>query len=151
MVSLASLLRPDLVFVGLPVRPWRETLATLAERLEQTGLVAPAAGLVERLLARESLGSTVVRPGIVLPHCKIPGLAGSLVAVGTFQPSDPALSGRPESEVRAVFAVVSPEGAATTHLQTLAAVSRWLKSDERVEAMLAATDAAALYRLLADE
>jgi nitrogen PTS system EIIA component len=151
MVSLAPLLRPDLVFVGLPLRPWRETLETFADQFERTGLVPSTASLAERLLAREAQGSTVVRPGVVLPHCKVPGLARSLVAVGTFPPSGSAHLGRPEAELRAIFAVVSPERAPTTHLQALAAVSRWLKSDERVEALLAAPDAAALFRLLSQD
>lgn len=149
-MRLASLTRPELVFVGLPGTDGREVLRALAEKVAASGAVAGADELVRKLEERESLGSTGIGAGVAIPHCKLKGLRRGVVAVGlTDQGVDfKAVDGRP---VNVFFLVVSPSESPAEHLQVLAAISRWVKADSHVQKLVKLTDRDAIYRLLGEE
>ncbi|HEX4955591.1 MAG TPA: PTS sugar transporter subunit IIA [Thermoanaerobaculia bacterium] len=148
MVSLATLVRPQLVFRELAPASWEAALGELAGGVAAAGWVADGADLHRRLLARERQGPTTVGGGVALPHCKVENLARPLVAVGLLSP--PGISaGAPDGEpVRALFLVISPEQAPAVHLQVLAAISRWLKAPGRIAQLLAASSAAEVMRVM---
>ena len=149
-MRLASLTRPELVFVGLPGTDGPEVLRALAERVAASGAVAGAEELVRKLQERESLGSTGIGAGVAIPHCKLKGLRRGVVAVGvTDQGIDfQAVDGRP---VNVFFLVVSPSESPAEHLQVLAAISRWIKADSHVEKLSTLGDPDAIYHLLGEE
>lgn len=147
---LGSLTRPELVFPDLPAADRREVLQAFADRLAGAGLVKSGDELFQKLWEREQLGSTGIGAGIAIPHCKLPGLDHGLVAVGLapegvdFEAAD----GRP---VQVLFLVISPSGSPAEHLQILAAISRWVRTGQHAEKVLALRDPAAVYDLLQDE
>ena len=149
-MRLASLTRPELIFVGLPGQDRQELLRALAEKLAQSGAVKDAEELFQKLWERERLGSTGIGSGVAIPHCKLKGLRHGVVAIGIagqgvdFQ----AVDGRP---VTLFFLVVSPSEAPAEHLQVLAAISRWVKADHHVEKVLRLADRDAIYALLSEE
>jgi PTS system nitrogen regulatory IIA component len=149
-MRLASLTRPELVFVGLPGTDRREVLRALAAEVAASGAVGDAEELYRKLAEREALGSTGIGAGVAIPHCKLKGLRRGVVAVGLagqgidFQ----AVDGRP---VSLFFLVVSPSESPAEHLQVLAAISRWVKADSHVDKLRGLTDRDAIYRLLAEE
>jgi len=153
-VLLGALTRPDLVFPGLPNADRQEVLQALADRVADRGLVPSGADLFTRLWEREQLGSTGIGAGIAIPHCKLPGLARGIVAVGLIGPAGEggvdfgAADGKP---VRVLFLVVSPSGSPAEHLQVLAAISRWVRADGHAEKILGLRDPAAVYDLLQDQ
>jgi PTS system nitrogen regulatory IIA component len=154
-VPLGSLTRPDLVFTGLPASGRQEVLHALADRIAGLGLVKSADGLFQKLWEREQLGSTGIGSGIAIPHCKLPGLAQGIVAVGLIESGETgggiefgAADGRP---VKVLFLVVSPSGSPAEHLQVLAAISRWVRADQHAEKILALRDPAAVYDLLQEQ
>jgi len=106
--------------------------------------------LAAALAEREKLGSTGVGEGVAIPHARVPGLPQLAACLGRsrqgigFQ----AIDGKP---ARLFVALFAPESSAGTHLQALARVSRIFKNPAFREAALAAPDAAALRRLLAEE
>lgn len=149
-MRLGSLIRPDLIFPDLPAADRAGVLRALAERLAGRGVAADAGALFARLWEREQLGSTAVGGGIAIPHCKVDGLKTGVVALGRLQEGVDfgAADGAP---VRLFFLVVSPSQSPAEHLQILAAISRWLKGGGRVQELLAAPDARALYDYLQRE
>ena len=50
-------------------------------------------------------------------------------------------------EVRIFFCIVSPHASPAAHLQSLAAVSKWVKEEAHLEELLALDDPAEIYRL----
>lgn len=146
---LGELTRPDLIFTDLPATDRQETLRALAGHVAERGLVASGEGLFQKLWEREQLGTTGIGSGIAIPHCKLPGLARGIVAVGLLQPGVDfgAADGKP---VQVLFLVVSPSGSPAEHLQILAALSRWVRADGHAEKILALRDPAAVYDLLQD-
>ncbi len=146
---LGELTRPDLIFPDLPATDRAETLRALAGRVAEQGLVQNGEDLFQKLWEREQLGSTGIGSGIAIPHCKLPGLAHGIVAVGLVPGGVDfgAADGRP---VQVLFLVVSPSGSPAEHLQILAAISRWVRGTGHAEKILALRDPAAVYDLLQD-
>ena len=122
-----GLVDPRRVFHRLPGASREEVLEEMSARLAGDGIVSEPGELVARLIDREKLGCTGLGAGIAVPHCKLRDLAGVLVAVATTaMPVDfGAADGIP---IDVVFLVVSPADAPAAHLQTLARISRLLRT-----------------------
>lgn len=146
-MRLSSLTRPDLIFLDLPGADGPTVLRAFAEAVVERRIVPDADRLYRLLMEREKLGSTALGDGVAVPHCKIGDLKKIVVAVGLFPKGIDfdAADGKP---VRLLFLVVSPKAAPAEHLQSLAAISRWVKADHHVERILALDDPQAIYELL---
>jgi len=149
-MRLGSLIRPELIFPDLAAADRLEVLRIFSRRLAEQGLVADADELYGKLLEREQLGSTGIGSGIAIPHCKIKGLKQGIVAVALARDgvSFGAADGVP---VRLFFLVVSPSESPAEHLQILAAISRWVKTDRHAERLLELADKEAIGELLRGE
>lgn len=133
--TLETLTDPHLIFPGLTAGDAQGVLRELATRLAQAGVVADPEALFQRLWEREQLGSTAIGRGIAIPHCKLDGLAHVVLAVG-LAPNGVDFGATDVQPVRLFFVVVSPSRSPAEHLQSLAAISRWVKTDGRVERLL---------------
>lgn len=92
--------------------------------------------VLDRMDARERVGSTGFGRGVAIPHARIPGLNRPVAAfLRLARPVEfESADGVP---VDLVFGLLSPEQAGVSHLQALAAISRMMR-DERMHDMLAA-------------
>lgn len=146
-MELATLTRPELIFPDLPGGDRSSALLALAERMVEEGVVSDTQQLHAKLLERERLCSTGVGDGVAIPHCKIKKLDQVVVAIGVLaQPIEfGASDGKP---VRLLFLVLSPEKSPAAHLQSLAAISKWIQADARVEKILEHPDREAIFALL---
>jgi nitrogen PTS system EIIA component len=149
-VQLGSLIQPGLIFPDLPAADRPQLLRVFAERIAAGGLTRDAEELYRKLWEREELGSTALGSGIAIPHCKLPDIQKGVVALGIVPEGVDfgAADGRP---VRLFFLVLSPSQSAAEHLQVLAAISRWVKSGQRVERILQLRDPAAIYDFIRQE
>jgi len=146
-MRLGSLTRPELIFLDLESADRRAVLRDLAGRVAARGLVRDPEELYDKLWEREQLGSTGVGASVAIPHCKLPGLAHGVVAIGVArQGVDFAAVDR--QPVRLFFLVVSPSESPAEHLQVLAAISRWVKADQHVGRLLEQPEPGAIYALL---
>jgi mannitol/fructose-specific phosphotransferase system IIA component (Ntr-type) len=137
-MSLRELVDPKLVFADVDAGSRERALRCLAERLALEGAVPSADDLHAKLLEREQQGSTAIGNGVAIPHCKLPRLDRVVVAVG-LAPDGVAIETPDHQPVRLFFLVVSPESSPAAHLQTLAAIAKWLKGDRNLERIRAAT------------
>lgn len=149
-MQLHSLTRSDLIFPNLPGNDARTLLRAFTERLEDGGVVKSANEVYEKLREREELGSTGIGNGVALPHCKLKGINQVVLAVATSAQGVDfgAVDGEP---VRLFFMVLSPVKDPAAHLQSLAAISKWVKADQHVERILTQRDAAAIRELLKED
>ena len=100
----------------------------------------------DSLFAREKLGSTGLGQGIAIPHGRIKGLkqaAGAFLRLATPVPFD-SPDGRP---VNLLFVLLVPEQATEEHLQILSELAQRFAERPFREALLAATDSAAVVDL----
>jgi PTS system nitrogen regulatory IIA component len=109
------------------------------------GLEAPR--LVQILLDRERLGSTAVDDGVAIPHGRLPGLPALAAAFGRSRAGVDFRSADGK-KTHLFFALFAPENSAGTHLKALARISRLCRLPTFRAAILAAPDAAAIFRLL---
>jgi len=150
MTDLSDLLLPETVLERLPVSNKKALFQQLAA-VAASAYGLDAAMIVERLSAREKLGSTGFGAGVAVPHAKLPGLNH---VVGVFaklaQPID--FQAVDDLSVDIIFLLLSPVDAGAVHLRALARVSRRLRERGFVDKLRGAGSPDALYALLtADE
>ena len=146
-MRLASLTRPELIFPDLPAQDRASVLRTLAGRIAGLGLVRDADDLFQKLREREQLGSTGIGSGIAIPHCKLPGLSEGVVAIGMV-PGGVDFGAADGQPVKLLFLVLSPSASPAEHLQVLATISRWIKTDRSADRILELREPAAVLRFL---
>lgn len=147
-MSLAEILKPEGVIANLKARSKKQALqelSTVASKL--CGLDAQL--ILDKLVARERLGTTGVGQGIAIPHAKF--LKADKV-VGVFarleQPVDfESIDDRP---VDLIFLLIAPEVGGAEHLRALARVSRLLRNQELCTKLRGSRERAALYALLTE-
>jgi PTS system nitrogen regulatory IIA component len=149
-MNVRELVDPRLVFTDVDAGSPERALRSLAERLEREGAIPDASDLVARLLERERQGSTAIGKGVAIPHCKLARLDRVVVAIGVAT-TGVAIETPDREPVRLFFLVVSPESSPAAHLQSLAAISKWLKSDGNLERIRAATTPDQVRACLAGE
>jgi len=109
-----------------------------------------AAEILEGLEQREALGSTGFGNGVAIPHCRSAAVNRPTVALLKLE--DPCdFAAADAMPVSLVFGLVSPENAGATHLHALAAVSRLLRDEPKLQALLDAEDAEALFAVLTNQ
>jgi nitrogen PTS system EIIA component len=106
--------------------------------------------LVMALEDRERLNSTALGEGVAIPHGKLPGLRRVIAAFGRSAGGVDfsSLDGKPTN---LFFLLVAPEDSAGAHLKALARISRLLKDESFRRRLMAAADAADLYRAVCEE
>ncbi len=98
----------------------------LAEAICKDAPNLDPSSIVSRLEDRERQGSTFLNEGVALPHARIEGLDTPRVALGITQAG--VVDGPTETPIEAVFLLLSPAGAASSHLQLLSKAARLLQS-----------------------
>lgn len=136
--TFTSLFDTRRIFLDLPGGSMHEILRELSERLRSGGDIKDADDLTRRLIEREKLGCTGLGNGLAIPHCKLGGLEGVILAIGISRAGVDfhSLDGRP---VRLIFLVLSPADSPAGHLQALARISRLVKTPGVTEAILSAS------------
>ncbi len=149
-MKITDILSPEMVIPELAAKRKPEVLRELAAHLcsRNSGLALDA--VVAVLDERESLGSTAIGDGIAIPHGKLKGVDRIVGAFGrSVNGLDfDSLDGKPTN---LFFLLVAPEDSASLHLKALARVSRLFKDPAFRERLIAAADAAEIFRLIKDE
>ncbi|MGB3472349.1 MAG: PTS sugar transporter subunit IIA [Erythrobacter sp.] len=109
-----------------------------------------AAEILEGLEQREALGSTGFGKGVAIPHCRSTAVNRPTVALLKLENACD-FAAADAMPVSLVFGLVSPENAGATHLHALAAVSRLLRDESKLQALLDAEDTEALFAVLTNQ
>lgn len=149
-MRLTEILRPDMVWPSLDARTKPDAIAELARRAAEADPRLNAQRIAAVLLEREQLGSTGIQDGIAIPHGKVPELPGIMIACGRSVPGV-EFDAHDRRPTHLFFMLLAPDSAAGQHLKTLARLSRLLKEARVRERIMAATDAADMYRIINEE
>jgi PTS system nitrogen regulatory IIA component len=145
-MRIGELIGTDQVILGLRIADKTQLLRELARR------AAAAVSLDQRLIfdalqAREALGSTGLGKGFALPHARLDALSRSFALfVRLGRPID--FAAIDDHRVDLVILLLTPAGAGSQHLTTLAALSRPLRDEAFVQRLRQAPDAADVHALL---
>jgi PTS system nitrogen regulatory IIA component len=149
-MKIVDFVRPELIVGDLRGRDKAEVIRELADHLADHVSGVNRETLARVLLERERLASTAIGEGVAIPHGKLDAVGRLVACVGRAKNGVDfdSMDGRP---THLFFVLVAPESSTGVHLKALARISRLFKDPEFRTRLLAAADAAEMYRVIADE
>jgi nitrogen PTS system EIIA component len=125
-MKIMEMFRPEFAIEELKATTKRDVLAELIAVIAHANESFDPDATLRVFLEREQLGSTGIGDGIAIPHGKLAGIDGMVLAFGRSHNGVEfaALDGKP---VHLFFLLAAPEHSAGQHLKALAKISRMLK------------------------
>lgn len=144
--SIAELLRPEAVRVGLPGRSKTEVIESLLALVADTPEVRNAEQVHRDVFEREAQMSTGVGKGLALPHARSAAVTGTVAAFAVTAEPVP-FEAIDEQPVRLLLLLVGPEDARSRHIRLLGRISRLMNREAFRESLLAAGSPEAVIAL----
>lgn len=144
MNQIAKILPVDNVVADLEASSKKRVFEQAGLLFENRHGIARAT-VYDALFDREKLGSTGLGQGIAIPHGRIKGLKEALGAF--FRLAAPVPFDAPDGQpVKLLFVLLVPEAATERHLQLLSELAQMFSDKNFRDALIAATDAAAMHQ-----
>jgi PTS system nitrogen regulatory IIA component len=149
-MKIVELIRREMIVPQLAAREKRGILDELAAHIASQNSRIDRAQLLRVLVDREQLASTAIGEGVAIPHGKLSAVGEIVACLGRAQGGVDfdSMDGQPTF---LFFVLVAPENSTGAHLKALARISRVFKDAEFRRRLLAAEDAEAMYRVIAEE
>jgi PTS system nitrogen regulatory IIA component len=149
-MKISELLNPEAIVTELQATNKPDALAELADALVACNPSLPRAKVIGVLQDREKLGSTGIGDGVAIPHGKLEGLPGLMLAFGRSRKgvNFESMDGQP---AHLFFLLIAPEESVGIHLKTLARISKLLKDSSVRQKLFEAADQTAIYQAILDE
>jgi PTS system nitrogen regulatory IIA component len=145
-MDIGDLLAPEGIIPTLEASSKKQVLQDLAARAAQMASLEERE-IFDALLHRERLGSTALGRGVAIPHVRLRPLDGILTIFARLK--EPIDFESPDGEpVDLIFLLLAPDHAGGDHLKALARISRLVREPLALEGLRAASDVAALRRVL---
>ncbi len=149
-MKVVDFLRPELVLSELRATTKSQVLVELSQLLAKHQPGVNPEDLQKVLEERELLASTGIGDGIAIPHGKLDAVGQLLGVLGRSRPGIEfdSIDGKP---THLIFMLVAPASSTGVHLKALARLSRLCREPQLRQRLKDAPDAAAMYRVIADE
>ena len=132
------------VFFDCAATSCDEVLSFVADKAVELGVTSDAQTLLEGLKAREAEGSTGMREGIAIPHCKSDAISEPCIVV-TRLANPVEWKTTDGSEVSCAIALLIPAGdAGTEHLRILSKIAVMIMGEDFCQTLKGADDPAAI-------
>lgn len=148
-ISIADLLRPEMIAVPLLARTRGSVIDQMAELAASTGLLWDAGAMADAVRAREAMHSTALDNGVALLHPRRPManiLAEAVLALGITSGGLPFSNDGRLTDVFFLICSTSDH----EHLRILARLSRIINDARFLADLRSAADAAQVHRLIVD-
>jgi PTS system nitrogen regulatory IIA component len=148
-MDLKSILGPDSVALHLKGTTKEELIDELLKVAEKSGKISDITAARKAVLERERRMSTGMKHGIAIPHGKTEAVKDLVACIGI---SDAAVDfdALDRQPCRIFIMTLSPADKTGPHLQFLAEVSLLFRSEEKRTAILAASTADEVLKVLAE-
>jgi len=149
-MKISDLLSPQVIVADLSSRDKADVLGELTAGLLKADPSLNRDEVIRVLMERERLGSTGIGDGVAIPHGKLKGLSGLMLAFGRSRAGVEydSMDGKP---AHLFFLLVAPEESVGIHLKALARISKLLKDSAVRRRLLEADSAADLVNIIAEE
>jgi nitrogen PTS system EIIA component len=149
-MKINGLLQEEDIIPDLAAGTKEQLLRELAAKVEERHPPMECSEIFHVLLEREKLGSTGVGDGVAIPHGKLKGAAGLVLAFGRSAKGVDfdALDGK---KSHLFFLLIAPEDAFGIHLKMLGRISRILKDPAVRKSLLEAPHAAAIHDIIQEQ
>jgi len=149
-MKIVDLIRREMIVPALAAKDKRGILEELAAHVASQNSKIDRASLARVLIEREQLASTAIGEGVAIPHGKLAAV-GEIVACLGRTPGGVDFDSMDGQPTFLFFVLIAPENSTGAHLKALARISRVFKDSEFRRRLLAAPDAEAMYRVVAEE
>ena len=150
-MKIHSLLSDGLIIPDLESRERDPALEEIVRQLKAADKVDRDRDLYDKLIQREKLGSTAIGDGIAIPHCKLKGIEGPILALAVSRKgvSFEALDGKP---THIFFLLVAPPENPGQSLHLLAAIASLVrKAGSLQKRILGAKNPAKVLEIIREE
>ena len=147
-MEVADFLTSDRVTI-LSGQTKRDALEEMIALMAASVPEVTAEELGQAVWRREALMSTGIGHGLAIPHVRMPALKNAYMAVGVSHCGISDYESLDPEPTRIIVMIAAPQGQHETYIRLLAKVTETLKDADARQAMIAAQDASAVYRLLA--
>lgn len=145
-MEIAQLLSEEDICLDLPVKGKRSALAKIAGRLAMRYDLAENT-VLDRLLIRETLGSTGLGHGVAIPHAFMAELSTPVVSLSRLsRPID--FEAPDEDHVDLVFTILWPQHDKSAFLPALASICRFFRSSPLRKRLRVAQSAAEVVAVI---
>lgn len=124
-----------------------EVIGEIVERLRESGELSEAKKFCELVMAREQKSSTVANGGVAFPHARTDLVEKIVLGIGRSQ-AGVNFAGK---MVHLIFVIGVPQQMVNDYLICVGALARLLKSEQRRDALMQASDAAEFFERLGKE
>ncbi len=145
-MQIETILTPERCKVKLSGGSKKRIIENIAQLFADSQTQLDVTEVYRALMTREKLGSTGLGAGIAIPHCRFNTDGKTFGACVTLdQPVDfDSVDGKP---VDLIFAMLVPEDAESSHLETLASLAELMQQESVVNKLRAAQNNEELYTL----
>lgn len=146
-MRLSNILRPERVFLDLPLADADALLRHLAEQFHAAHPGLASETILAKLRLRERTGSTGLGEGVAIPHARLESEAPACAIV--VRTSEPLMFNAPDGRpVDLFFALAVPEHQTDLHLELLAELAELLSSEAACKELRAARKVNAVLAIL---
>ena len=145
-MQISSLLSPDRTLAKTQITSKKKATEMVAQVFAESISHIDADALLQSLITRERLGSTGLGNGIAIPHCRFDTGGDTYAACITL---DNAIDydSVDNQPVDLIFAMLVPENAEQSHLETLAYLADKFQSTSYAQDLRAAKDDDQLFKI----
>lgn len=147
--TLSNILREENVICQLDAQTGEQAIEALARLLHRNENGFDWQAVVTTCNERERAYSTVIAPGLALPHARVAGLPKLMVAVGT-STAGIAFQAADRGPVNVVVLILTPKSAPGLYLQALAALMRHFSDPAAVQQVAALPSARAVCEFFSE-
>lgn len=134
-MRLSNIIKERSILLNIQGRKKQDVLEEMVRHLKKNRLVNHEKEIIEKLLQRESLGSTALGEGIAIPHCKAKGMKNPVLLVGV-APQGVSFEAPDGAAVKVFFLLVTSPDDPSLNLQILALIAQLVRKSPGLKDML---------------
>ncbi len=139
-MKLASLLNPEFIDVDIKATTFSDVISALLELIAEDKPGFDIKEVLGLVMERERLSPTIVDNGIAIPHARTDEVEDIIIAIGITHYGIKAELPDNEQPLKIFILILTPKSIPGYYLQTLAAVSRFIRMPGMADKILNAKD-----------
>jgi mannitol/fructose-specific phosphotransferase system IIA component (Ntr-type) len=139
-MKLHHYLRPELIMLDFEAEGVESSLRGMVHNLAEHAVIEREQPVLDALLEREAAQSTGIGGGVAIPHAVYPELAATVIELA-LSPMGIDFLSLDEAPAHAIFLLLSPPDASSTHIKLLARIARLMRQPDFLEQLLNSTTA----------
>lgn len=125
-MRLSNIIKEKAILLDIQAQKKQEVLEEMVRHLKKNKLINHEKDVIEKLLQRESLGSTALGEGIAIPHCKVKGIKNPILLVG-IAPRGVNFEAPDGAPVNVFFLLITSPEDPSLNLQILALIAQLVR------------------------